>query len=86
MDAVHEDGDSEDFIGTTFTVATGEVYKFRGFVELTNSNGDIVIGTTATNDDAYATAETLAANLGLELSKKNVVSGAGVSIFHPPPC
>ncbi|MAW33729.1 MAG: hypothetical protein CMK56_04910 [Proteobacteria bacterium] len=74
--AVAKDGDELDAAGATTTPAASEVYRFRGFLELSNTSGDVVLGTTATNDDAYTTAETLAANLGLELSKKSdVVSG-----------
>jgi flagellin len=74
--AVAREGDELDAAGATTTPAASEVYRFRGFLELTNDSGDVVLGTTATNDDAYTTAETLAANLGLELSKKSdVVSG-----------
>ena len=77
VNVIHADGDSVDENAATFTAAAGEVYAFRGFLELTNNNGDVVIGTSATNDDDYATAETLAALLGLELSKKTESQASG---------
>ena len=57
VDVIHADGDKLDENGAQTTPAANEVYLFRGFLELKNGNGDIVIG-TATNDDAYTTAET----------------------------
>jgi flagellin len=69
--AIHHDGTALDRNASILTPAASEVYAFRGYLELSNANGDVVLGTTATNDDSYAVAETLAANLGLELSKKD---------------
>ena len=77
VNIIHADGDSLDENGAAFTPATDEVYAFRGFLELSNANGDVVLGTSATNDDAYATAETLAALLGMELSKKSDAQSSG---------
>ena len=77
VNIIHADGDALDENGAAFTTAAGEVYLFRGFLELTNGNGDVVVGTSATNDDSYATAETLAALLGLELSKKSDALSSG---------
>ena len=60
VNVIHADGEALDENGAAFTPAAGEVYAFRGFLELTNGNGDVVLGTSATNDDSFATAETLA--------------------------
>jgi flagellin len=80
VDVRHNDGDATDAEGSITTPLASEVYRFRGFLELTNNSGDVVLGTTATNDDAYTTAETLAATLGLELSKKSDVVSGGTGL------
>ena len=81
VNVIHHDGDSLMEDGNNSSPAAGEVYSFRGYLELTNNNGDVVIGTSAKTDDGYATAETLAALLGLELSKKSdAVSGGGLDL------
>ncbi len=77
VDVIHADGDRLNENGAAVAPGGNATYLFRGFLELSNTSGDIVIGTTATNDDAYTTAETLAASLGLELSKKSDASSSG---------
>jgi flagellin len=77
VNVIHADGDELDEAGADTTPANDEVYAFRGFLELSNANGDVVLGTTATNDDAFTTAETLAGLLGMELSKKSGAQSSG---------
>ena len=76
-DIIHFDGDRLDENGAAVAYGGGTTGLFRGYLELSNVSGDVVLGTTATNDDAYATAETLAGLLGMELSKKSDATSSG---------
>ncbi|MBL97839.1 MAG: hypothetical protein CMF52_08485 [Legionellales bacterium] len=80
--ATHESGSGLSAHEAEVSYGNSETFEFRGFLELSNASGDIVIGTTATNDAAYATAEAVAENLGLALSKKSdvVSGGAGLNL------